>query len=152
MNALERAVSYLNIKPRTKAQVEKYLREKDYEEDDILEAIRELEEYHYLDDLEFSRMYFELGFEKRRGEARIRRELGEKGVDRETIGKAFELLENVPEPYDMAYDIGRKVVENIEIPDDYQQKKKLQAKIVRRLATRGFSGEIAYRVAKELVK
>ncbi|MCQ2544846.1 MAG: recombination regulator RecX [Clostridia bacterium] len=152
MNAIEKAVSYLNIKSRTKAQVEKYLREKNYEEDDIKQAIKELEEYHYLDDLEYARMYFELGFEKGRGTARIRRELGEKGVDRETVDKAFELLENVPEPYDVAFDIGRKTIENFEIPEDYQQKQKLQAKIVRKLATRGFSGDVAYKVAKELVK
>lgn len=152
MNAFEKAVAYLNIKPRTRAQVEEYLRKHQYDQDDILQAIDELEEYHYLDDFEYSRLYFELGYEKGRGTERIRRELMEKGVTRETINEAFDALENVPDPYNMAYDIGKKTIETIEIPEDYQQRQKLQARIVRKLATRGFSGEIAYRVAKELVK
>lgn len=152
MNALDKAVSYLNIKPRTKAQVEAYLRKNEYNEDEIIHALSELEQYHYLDDLEYSRLYFEQGFEKGRGTARIRRELEEKGVSREIISDAYEMLENVPDPYEMAYDIGKKTIESLEIPGDYQQRQKLQAKIVRKLDSRGFSGEIAYKAAKELIK
>ena len=34
----------------------------------------------------------------------------------------------------------------------YEEKQKLQAKIVRRLASRGFSGGVCYRAARETVK
>ena len=34
----------------------------------------------------------------------------------------------------------------------YEEKQKLQAKIVRRLASRGFSGSVCYSAAKEAVK
>ncbi|MDD4200272.1 MAG: RecX family transcriptional regulator [Eubacteriales bacterium] len=152
MNALKRAVSYLNIKPRTKSQVEAYLREKNFEDSEISEAIKELEEYHYLDDLEFSRLYFELGFEKGHGINRIRRELVEKGVDSNTIDEAFALLENVPDAFEMALKIAKRTVETCQIPEDYQQKQKLMSKIVRKLTARGFSVEVAYKVAKELIK
>lgn len=154
MNALERAVSYLNVKPRTRMQVIRYLQGKGYGDGDISEAVAELEQYNYIDDRNFARLYFELGFEKGRGEARIRRELAEKGVPRDIIDEAFEELEDIPDPYETALEIGRNVV-GTRVGDDelsYEEKQKLQAKIARKLANRGFSGEIAYRAARELVK
>jgi len=48
MDVRERAVYYLNIKPRTKSQVAKYLKEKGYKEEDIESAVSELEEYGYI--------------------------------------------------------------------------------------------------------
>ena len=149
MTALDRALKYLNIKPRTRHQVEQYLKGKDYAEDEIAEALAQLEEYHYIDDLNFARLYIELGFEKGHGMARIRRELGEKGVDRYVISAAIDELEDVPDEYEMALEIGRSVVSGIDISSlDYEEKQKLRAKIARRLAGRGYTGDIAYKVAK----
>ena len=85
-DARERAAAYLNIKPRTKMQVIRYLKSKGYEEDEINDAVTELEEYRYIDDFSFSVMYFQYGFEKGRGIMRIKRELAEKGVDHDYEG------------------------------------------------------------------
>ena len=38
-DARERAAAYLNIKPRTKMQVIRYLKSKGYEEDEINDAV-----------------------------------------------------------------------------------------------------------------
>ena len=157
MNAIDKAVSYLNIKPRTRAQVEKYLKDKGYEHSEIEEAVTSLQDYNYIDDLNFARMYFELGFEKGRGTARISRELAEKGVPRDVINRAYQELESVPDQYEMALDIGRNIVESSlqgrDISElDYEAVHKLQAKIARRLASRGFEGDIVYRVAGECTR
>lgn len=150
MTALDRALKYLNIKPRTRHQVEQYLKGKEYAEDEIVEALAQLEEYHYIDDLNFARMYIELGFEKGRGMARIRRELSEKGVNRDTIAAAIDELEELPDEYKMALKIGRNIVGGIDVSAlEYKDIQKLRAKIARRLAGRGYTRDVAYKVAKE---
>ncbi len=74
----------------------RHLKDKGFSENEILETVDELEQYHYIDDLAYSRMYFEYGFQKGRGRMRIRRELAEKGVAADVIEIAFEELERDP--------------------------------------------------------
>lgn len=152
MDARTKAVNYLNIKPRTKHQVEEYLKRKGTSNEEIVEIIAELEEYHYIDDTEYARMYFEYGFEKGRGIMRIKRELAEKGVASDVIEIAFEELDEIPDQFEAAFKIGETIVGGIDTDKlDYNEKRKLQAKIGRRLVSRGFSSEIAYKVINKLV-
>ncbi|MGN0702438.1 MAG: regulatory protein RecX [Lentihominibacter sp.] len=152
MKALDRAIGYLNVKPRTKAQIVGYLEGKGYGADEIEEAVETLEEYRYIDDFAFACQYFELGFEKGHGLFRIRRELETKGVSSDVIEDAYASLEEVPDQYERALEVGGQIVEGDTSNMDYQQKQKLRARIARRLGTRGFSSDISYRAAKELVK
>ena len=159
MNSIDRAIYYLNIKPRTRQQVIDYLEKKEFPSEEIEETIKELEEYHYIDDLNYCKMYFELGFEKHKGIGRIKRELAGKGVSKEVIEEAFNELEYVPDQFEMALEAGRSILSDAGIYDDdfaveemgYQEKQKLKAKIARRLATKGFATEIIYDVIRELV-
>ena len=89
MDVREKAVSYLNSRPRTRQELIRHLKDKRFSENEILETVDELEQYHYIDDLAYSRMYFEYGFQKGRGRMRIRRELAEKGVAADVIEIAF---------------------------------------------------------------
>ena len=99
MDVRESASFYLSFKPRTRAQVVKYLHERGFEAEEIEKTVRELEEYHYIDDLQFAVMFAEISLEKGRGENRIRRELAEKGVATDVIDAAFcdlEAEERIP--------------------------------------------------------
>lgn len=150
--AAEKAVSYINIKPRTAQQVKKYLKDKGYEEDVISEVVEQLKEYRYIDDMEFALLYFRYGFEKGRGVSRIRRELSEKGVSSEIIDIAYEELEDVPDQVEMAIEIASSVISGIDMDDlDYEAKQKLKAKLGRRLMGRGFSSEVVYKVIGKLI-
>ena len=150
--AAERAVSYINIKPRTAYQVKKYLKDKGYEEDVIAEVTDQLKEYHYIDDMEYSLMYFRYGFEKRRGVSRIKRELSEKGVSSDVIDIAYEELEDIPDQFELAMEIGHGAVAGIDIKElDFDAKQKLKAKIGRRLMSRGFSSDVVYKVIGRLI-
>lgn len=150
--AAERAVSYINIKPRTAYQVKKYLKDKGYEEDVIAEVTDQLKEYRYIDDMEFSLMYFRYGFEKGRGVSRIKRELSEKGVSSDIIDIAYEELEDIPDQFEMAMEIGHGAVAGIDIKElDFDVKQKLKAKIGRRLMSRGFSSDVVYKVIGRLI-
>ena len=150
--AAEKAVSYINIKPRTGQQVKKYLKDKGYEEDIISEVVEQLKEYRYIDDMEFALLYFRYGFEKGRGVSRIRRELSEKGVSSEIIDIAYEELEEIPDQLEMAMEIGRNVITGIDLENmDFDAKRKLQAKLGRRLMSRGFSSDVVYKVIGKLI-
>ena len=89
-SAIEAAYSYLDTRMRTCAEVERKLKEKGYDEDEILEAVNELTGMRYLDDYQYALRYYEYNREKRRGSGRAARELAEKGVDAETIRYARE--------------------------------------------------------------
>ena len=97
-------------------------------------------------------MYFELGFEKGRGNLRIKRELAERGVSEDIIQNAFEKLEDTPDEFEAAMKIAEEAVSGIDIESlDYGEKRKLQAKVGRRLISRGFSTEDTYKVLGRLL-
>jgi regulatory protein len=149
----ESAVRYLSVKVRTKQQVAQYLKRKGFDEDEIRAAVDELEECRYINDLEYSRLYFEYGFEKGRGISRIKRELTEKGVPSDIISRAFEELEYVPDQYDEAEKIAHGMLSGVDIDSlDYDGMRRLQAKIGRRLMSRGFSSDVVYRTINSIRK
>ncbi len=155
MDALEKATAYLSRKPHTEKEVQEYLQRKGYEPDESAQAVSELKEYGYLDDLAYAKLYFEYGFEKGRGKDRISRELAAKGVTRDVIKQAYGELDEKPDEQEMALRLAAQVVrESGGLSDEmtYEDKQKLQAKIVRRLAARGFSGSVCYTAARESVK
>ncbi len=151
--AAERAAAYVNIKPRTAYQMKTYLKGKGYEDDIIDEVIEQLKEYHYIDDYQYAEMYFRYGFEKGRGVSRIKRELSEKGVASDVIEMAYEDMEDIPDQTEMAMEIALSMVGGIELEEmDYDDKQKLRAKIGRRLMSRGFSSDVAYKVIGRIVR
>lgn len=155
MDALEKATAYLNRSPHTEKEVIDYLLRKGYEQDESETAAADLKEYGYIDDLSYAKLYFEYGFEKGRGKDRIVRELAARGVSRDVIDQAYGELENVPDEYEMALALADQIVaENGGVSEElsYTDRQKLQAKIVRRLSSRGFSGSVCYSVARESVK
>lgn len=87
------------------------------------ETIEEMKEYHYIDDFRFSMQYFEYGFEKGRGIARIKRELKEKGVASDIIDMAYEELEDVPDQFETALAIAEAMTEATDMSElDYEEK------------------------------
>ena len=155
MDALDKATSYLNRKPHTEKEVIDYLLRKGYERDESVEAVRRLREYGYLDDLAYAKLYFEYGFEKGRGRERIARELAGKGVERDLIEQAYNELEDAPDEYEMARRIAEQILTEAEKDPgemSYEEKQKLQARIARRLASRGFSGSICWSTVRDAVK
>ena len=153
MDARQKALDYLNIKPRTRHQVGKYLLQKGYDAEETEAVLKELERYRYIDDTEYCRMYFEYGFEKGRGVQRIKRELSEKGVERDIIEDVLESLEDIPDQTEAAIEAARDVIAGIDTGSlGYEEKQKLKAKIGRRLAYRGFETGVIYEALERLLR
>ena len=152
-SALEAAYAFLAARMRTAGEVRRHLESKDYDEDEITDAISELTDMRYLDDYLYALRYYEYNREKKRGVLRAERELLEKGVDKDTARNAKEdfLYEQKVDEFEDALGIARK---EVYVPSDIwgqpprarEADDRLTAKIARKLESRGYSKGDIFRV------
>lgn len=84
--AFNDALRYLGIRPRSRLEVATFLSRKAYIEDVVESTLTRLEDYNYLDDEAFARMWVADRERFRpRGERALRYELRQKGIDEDTI-------------------------------------------------------------------
>ena len=88
--AFDRAVHFLSYRPRSRAEVERYLRGKAIADDTVADVIVRLERAKYLDDEDFARFWLENRERFRpRGQRALRYELRQKGVSDEIIARVL---------------------------------------------------------------
>jgi regulatory protein len=81
---MEAAAAFLAVRPRSVAETSRRLRHLGYSEPLVDQVVAQLIELGYLDDEAFARAWIESRDRARpRGELALRRELGQKGVDRQ---------------------------------------------------------------------
>lgn len=158
------AAKYLAYRSRTTAELRKYLKQKDFEEEAIEVLIREFTDYGYLDDQKYCHQYFDYAFGKGKGKRVIFAELREKGIDGDTIQFAFEDREDEFDEKSLAYGEAAKVLRaagvDVEAEDfvsgEIREKltervdEKLIAKVGRRLQSKGYGSDMIYSVIGEL--
>ena len=153
MDVREKAVSYLNSRPRTRQELIRHLKDKGFSENEGLETVDELEQYHYIDDLAYSRMYFRVWLSERQrqdadpaGAGRRRRGCR---CDRDRIRRTgrdpgTNSRRHIPLRRGMVSGIDAKELE-------FAEKRKLEGKIGRRLAGRGFSMDTIHKVVSRIL-
>ena len=88
--AMDAALKYLGYRSRTRAQMEEYLRGKDFPTDTIDDVVEKLIGYGYLDDQRYAREYMESKLRERpMGRMRIRMVLKERGIGEGAIEEAL---------------------------------------------------------------
>ena len=93
--AFERALRFLSYRPRSQAEVERYLRDKAIPEDVITDVIARLAQAKYLDDEEFARFWLDNRERFRpRSQRALRYELRQKGVSDEIIAQVLEKMDD----------------------------------------------------------
>ena len=93
--AYNKALYYLGFRPRSRAEIEKYLTEKEHPADVIEHVVQRLIEQKYLDDESFARMWVDQRERFRPTSARaLRFELRQKGVDRNVIDEVVEEVDD----------------------------------------------------------
>lgn len=92
ISAFDRAARYLSVQARCEAEVRKYLRGKDYIEEEIEEAVLKLREYGYLNDFEYCQAYYRQAAARSKGRRRIESELLNKGVSKGVMTEAIDGL------------------------------------------------------------
>lgn len=146
MDIRDTALKYLASRPRTCGEMRKHLREKGFEEEEIEGVIRRFQTVYYLDDEDYCRQYFDYAFGKGKGFFRVKRELEEKGVDRELIQMVFEDYEEEESEFERASRQAEKLAAG-QTPG-----KKLAGRIGRRLSALGYSRGVIYKIAGKYMR
>lgn len=140
MEIKDAALKYLTSRARTCGEMQQYLLGKGFEPEEIQKTIAYLKELRYLDDADYCSRYLEYAIGKGRGSIRIKRELEEKGVDRQTIQIAFEEYEGEESELDRAKQQAAKIAGGKPVD------KKLLGRIGRRLSSMGYQSDVIYQV------
>lgn len=87
--ARECALSLLEYRDRTEKEMRQKLQEREYEPQEIEEALVFLKEYRYINDADYAEKYIRV-YSSRKSARQIRCDLERKGIDRELIGQSLE--------------------------------------------------------------
>jgi regulatory protein len=129
--AFDRAVQFLSYRPRSRVEVERYLRGKSIDEVVRDDVIARLERAKYLDDEAFARFWLENRERFRpRGERALRYELRQKGVSDEIITQVLNDLDDEASAWRA---VEGRLFRWAHLPDD-----EFRQKVVGYLSRRGF--------------
>lgn len=148
--SLEKGIFLISLKDRTKKEVRLKLEEKFWNKNAVLKAIEKLEEFGYLNDLNYAISYIE---SKTYGKNRISYNLFQKGIDKVTVEKAYLVLdeekkENVDDT--KLEKLIEKNSKKININNEREEKKlKEEQKFIQYLARQGFSLDKIFKKLKE---
>lgn len=140
-----RAMNLLKSREYTTAQLRTKLEQGYYPESVIEEALAYVASYHYTDDLRYA-VSFITYHENSKSRRRMEQDLSAKGIDRETIAKAFLDWEEQGGAQDEQAMIRRLLEKRHYQPADadYSERQKMYAFLMRK----GFSGEAVQKVLR----
>lgn len=145
--AKERALTLLDYRKRSRAEIERRLRKAEYEQDIIAEVVRTLEEMGFLDDADFSQSWVNNRISgKGSGKNRIKWELRQKGVDDSVAEDALSAVDADSE-YETALESARRRWRKDSDPDVRGRKRRLASYLGRH----GFAWETVNRVLNTLL-
>ena len=148
--SLEKGIFLISLKDRTKKEVRLKLEEKYRNKAAILRAIEKLEEFGYLNDLDYAMSYIE---SRTYGKNRISYNLFQKGIDKDIVEKAYLALEEERE--ENVEDVKlEKLIEKkgkkVNVNNERDEKKiKEEQKLIQYLARQGFSLDKIFKKLKE---
>lgn len=138
--AFDKSLKYLaNLK--TEKQVKDYLCSKGYTTKTVNFCISKLNDYKYLNDEEFAKIYIRTYIE-RKGKRLIEFELKSKGIKEEIVK---DILQNLPENDEILFNLAQKFLKNK--PRD----KKTAQKLFTRLSAKGFEYDEINKVIRKLI-
>jgi len=145
--AIGMALKYLALKPRSRKELEKKLSEKKFGEETIRLALKQIDNWGYLNDEEFAKSFLELKKFLGKGKNFIFRELKRKGVDEQIIKKALSQFYTNEEEHEIALSLAKKKFPGLfkfppeADPPSAEKSRKEIIKLKNYLLQRGFSWE-----------
>lgn len=150
---MEAAMSKLNYRMRTMAELKAALEDLGYERDEIADTIEELETFGYLNDRRYSEEFIRSSSRKNWSSSRIIRALKEKGISSAMAEEAMENHLNNEETGSSAdtFDRERALKTGLKMAEEQVAKGKemderFMGKVGRRLMSLGYGSGICYYV------
>ena len=148
--SFEKGIFLISLKDRTKKELRLKLEEKYRNKLAILKAIKKLEEFGYLSDLNYAISYIE---SRKYGKNRILYNLFQKGIDKSTVEKAYLALAEEKEENVDDIKLEKLIGKNskkINMSNSRDEKKmKEEQKLIQYLARQGFSLDRIFKKLKE---
>ncbi|MGN7453750.1 regulatory protein RecX [Paenibacillus pasadenensis] len=139
------AVFYAGFKMRTTKEMTSYLKRKEFEEEDIRHAIERLQQERVIDDRDYARMFASQRLRgSQKGRRLIRMELEQRGIPKETAGRAVEALDDEEERR-TALKAGEKKWRSLK-GDERDKRMKLTGFLLRR----GFSSDLVRETVRHI--
>lgn len=139
---------------KTEKEMAQRLKKKGYCEREIAKTMAFLLEYSFLDDARYAKGFVEASMEKGRGPLRIRQELREKGIPPSLADEAMEELYDEKTEQEIAQRVVEKALRAFQNQEQGEGacslSEKDKMKILRRLASAGFSARISYDALRRL--
>jgi len=147
--AMKFALKLLTVRKRSVFEITKRLRQKEIAEDIVSQIIKELFEYKYLNDEEFTEAYINdrINFNPR-GSFLIKKELKEKGIAENIISEKMKELLPEKKELEMAKKTAKK---KLEILNKNPEKNKIYQKIGSHLQSKGYSSYVIREVLEDLI-
>ena len=133
--AKKRCLNLLQKRPYTEYKLREKLKEGGYQEEVVEEAIKYVKSFHYVDDYEYACQYI---FYHKESEARrkIEDKLRMKGIDSDTLQKAFEnSYQNEEEMFEMELEQAKKLLQKKKYATenaDWKETQKMYAFLMRK--------------------
>ena len=148
--SFEKGIFLISLKDRTKKELRLKLEEKYRNKPAILKAIKKLEEFGYLSDLNYAISYIE---SRKYGKNRILYNLFQKGINKSTVEKAYLALAEEKEENVDDIKLEKLIGKNskkINMSNSRDEKKmKEEQKFIQYLARQGFSLDKIFKKLKE---
>jgi regulatory protein len=141
----QKALNYLSHRNRSVAEMTKYLKRKEFGEDQIASTIVWLKERNYLNDAQFAENWVRMRLEiAPRGRQKLLLELYQKGIDRATASKAID--NNLPSASEA--EVAYQTITQRKNRWQGLEWLEIEGKIYNFLSYRGFSGEAVIAAAR----
>lgn len=147
--ALEKSFRLLAVRPRSKKELEKKLKEKGFALKIIKNTLKRLKELGYLDDKKFAQSWLESRKALAKGKYVIQKELREKGIAEEIVKKTLERYSKKDE-IKIAYQLLRKKMKGFKKEGSSGSLFLQKQKLAHFLASRGFSWETIKEALKKI--
>ncbi|VEJ29002.1 Regulatory protein recX [Rothia dentocariosa] len=137
---------------KSRAQLQKKLADKGFEESLIEPLLDKFEAAHLIDDAEYAHSFVEQrGKHKKLSLTALRRELKERGITGELAEDALAARTDEDERQDAAELVRKKLRPSMNF-SDRTEKEKIMRRLVGMLARRGYSSSVAFSVVKEEIE
>lgn len=152
--AFDAACRKLSLRMYTQKEIAEKLKKSGFEEAAIRTALAELKGYGYIDDEKYAREYFRCAKAKNKADARILRELAEKGIAQEKAKNIIEdmraeMTEPLADERSLAEEVAQKLL-RVQLADGKPIDERFFARVGRRLAGLGYDSGMIYGIIGRL--
>ena len=143
-SALSRALHYLSWRSRTRNEVIQHLRQKEYTETEITDALHRLADYGYVNDDAYMKQVTEsILAHPGKGKNSIKGKVRHKGIDEELVHQHIENYDN-----EVDEEKARLLAQKLVKQSQNLPWRKIQEKINRQLMSKGFDQEVIQRTLR----